>query len=539
MKYLLIIICLIKVNLAFCQETIDIIFNEAQPIWVHTLYDSTFVPVNGQPYFTKYTSLSPLNMVRDKNDLYIMASSLEKQSLNDHGFVLDKLDIKTGEKIWTHHNTSYVGGHRDLYHNYQVIDNKIEMVGAMQDIDQNFYSAHKIIDAHTGKLMKFTKSLNKLPDLYIRYFTGFVIKPDSILLQAYTLGNEIGTIENPIYNYGINAEVYNNEMIQMGSFRNLFDFEELGPFSIDQPNYTFKLNDNNLISLAYKDRYESWDNLGTKIMWTDISDVNNIKTKQIKDYSEIIPGTKESFKLQGFNINYNSIHLSHYYPNFDIQKNTCYILWLDSLGNIKSYLPIAKTENHIYHFANMVYSNNDFAYFFMYPSKTGKNGFDICRIEERKDSLQFVSSVTNDDLSTEFGSQIFGLYEDDILIFGGLVKKQGHQTKSQNRYFCFRASDLGINFKPVSTKNIEKSTNLVKFFPNPVANTLFIKVEDQTKNSSVEIFDLYGKLTLRHILSETYNLIDVSNLTKGVYLVNVINEKGEKIGKTEKMVKVE
>ena len=327
--------------------------------------------------------------------------------------------------------------------------------------------------------------------------------------------------------------------MQIYTVRNLFNFEDLGPFSIDQPNFTYRLNEKNLISLAYKDRYESFDNLGAKIMWTDISDPTNIKTKQIIDYTDIIPGTKEKFNLQRFGVLNNTIYLSHHYPNFDIQKNICYILWLDSIGGIKTFIPIPKYEDHIYQFAHMFYANDQFAYLFAIPSKTGKSGFDIIRIESGRDSIKFVSSITTKNNDEEFGTQINAMYDDGLLVFGGYTKKVGFGTRTAAKFYCFKALDLGINFESVSSSDLTFNKSVFKIFPNPTSNILYIKLEYNLKNLIAEIRDLNGKLVMKNNISEKYNLIDVSPLAKGVYLINVSNEKGEKIGNTEKLVKVE
>jgi hypothetical protein len=523
------------------QETIAIKFNEAEPIWVHTMVDTTFVPVAGQEYFTKYSSLSPHSIHRDENDIYAMAVCLEKRSLDDYGFVLDKIDIKTGQKSWSHHNTPYNYGQKDIYHNLYFYNNKIEMVGAVQTEDFREYASYKIMDKQSGQLQKYVKSSKILPGIYTRYFTGYVLESDSILLNAYTLGSDDGTIENPAYKYGINAEVYDKNMLNMTNARNLFDFDTLGPFSIDQPNYTLRLNKNTLISLAYKDRYESWDNLGTKMMWTDISDPFHIKTKQIKDYTKIVPGTKENFRLQRFNAINNTIHLSHYYPNFDIRKNTCYILWLDSMGDIKTFIPIPKYGDHIYQFAEMIYANNNFAYLYAFPSVKNIYGFDIIRINHGIDTIQYIASLTSAVEGESFvkNFNIHTLFDDDYLIIGGYTAKEGQGTKTSLKIYCFRASDLGINFEPVSITDTEIIAQDYNVFPNPTHNTLYLKLATPDRNNSVDIYDLHGKCLLSQSLEDIYSSVDVSRLAKGIYLINVTNEKGEKIGKTLKLVKVE
>ena len=539
MKAIVLFWAIIFAEVICCQETIDLKFKEANPIWIHTLIDTTFIPVPGQPYFTKYSSLSPHGIWKEGDDIYIMGVCSEKQSLDDYGFVLDKIDINTGIKKWSHFNTPYNQGKKDIYHNLQITKENIYMVGVEEDTNQKFYTSYKKIDARSGELLNYSRSNKELPEIFSRYFTGFVLKPDSVLLNAYTIGGYTGNINNPIINYGLDAHVFDAKLNLISVKRNLFNFDTLGFFSIDQTNYTLRLNANTLVSLAYKDRYESWDNLGTKIMWTDLSDPLNLTTRQIIDYKDIIPGTKETFSSLRFKSVNNTIFLGHRYPNFDIQTNSAYILWLDANGNIKTFIDLPYYGDHLYQFTDMIYANSEFGFLFAFPSVTNRTGFDIIKIYHGVDTIQFVSSITSLNDGEEFGTQINGLYDNNFVIFGGYTKKEGHGTKTSSKFYCFKASDLGINFEPVTSSDLTLNKPVFKIFPNPTTNILYIELEYNLKNLITEIRDLNGKLVMKNNLTEKYNLIDISTVAKGVYLINVLNEKGDQIGNVEKMVKVE
>jgi hypothetical protein len=64
-----------------------------------------------------------------------------------------------------------------------------------------------------------------------------------------------------------------------------------------------------------------------------------------------------------------------------------------------------------------------------------------------------------------------------------------------------------------STNTDKISSNNISIFPNPVKNTLNIQGEIE----SVEIYDVFGKL----ILNSTNNKINTSDLSGGVYIVNI------------------
>jgi Secretion system C-terminal sorting domain len=62
----------------------------------------------------------------------------------------------------------------------------------------------------------------------------------------------------------------------------------------------------------------------------------------------------------------------------------------------------------------------------------------------------------------------------------------------------------------------------VEIFPNPVSNSLFIKIEDNNKLIKVNIYDNLGKLKL----VSTNSSIKIDELNSGNYFVNIITENG-------------
>ncbi len=518
------------------QNPTKIEFNEAVPIWHRIMVDTTFIPLVGQPNFNKYNSLSPISIHRHENHIYLMASSKERRTLYDYGFVLDKLDKDTGHLLWSHHNTQYIDGHNDFYHNLYFDGDKIEMVGVVKE-EVELFSSYKALNKQTGILDRYTKSSWVLPSFYNRYFNGLVYVNDSLFINTYSVGEQIGSSES--YNYGVNTEVYDRNMTLLNNVRFLFDFENLGPFSIDQPNFTRRLNKNTLVSLAYKDRFDSWDNLGTKMMWVDISDPFKIDNFRLKDYTDLVPGTKETFLNQRFIALNNTIFLSHRYPNFDIQQNVNYLLWLDSIGEIKTFIPVVHHNNHFYTRTHIIHANDDYAYLLADPSSTGRYGYDILKIYNGVDTVSFVSSITTKKNDEEFGAQINAVFEDDYLIFGGFTRYSGERPNTYTGFHCFKASDLGMTFGPVNTNDVIKKYSDFKIYPNPTANTLYLKLDHFTEGAKLLVYNMNGQVVVSDYIKENYNAIDVSNLHVGMYYLKVIDGKGEQIGEVKKIVKVE
>jgi hypothetical protein len=86
----------------------------------------------------------------------------------------------------------------------------------------------------------------------------------------------------------------------------------------------------------------------------------------------------------------------------------------------------------------------------------------------------------------------------------------------------------------IGTNSMEENTNTnFEFYPNPTTNQITLKVDNQLLGSVYIIYDNTGKSVLNgNILSEQ-SVIDLGDLSKGIYFINV----GEHLEKTVKLAK--
>ncbi|MEZ5048908.1 MAG: hypothetical protein R2766_04585 [Saprospiraceae bacterium] len=212
------------------DETVYIDFEEATPIWVHTAVDSTFEEIPGQTYWTKYSSLFVEMIRRQGDDLLILSGSNEAGSIPDHwGFVLDKIDLHTGEIIWKHHNTINNGGNQDYYQQMLIPnDGNIELVGVERYKNEGGtlnwslggYSSNairKIINLENGNLIQSYHAVDSLNEIYLpcRHFKIYDLIYDSLYLSATMIGDDVGEIGNPDFNYGITFQLLDKHMNQV------------------------------------------------------------------------------------------------------------------------------------------------------------------------------------------------------------------------------------------------------------------------------------------------------------------------------------
>ena len=82
--------------------------------------------------------------------------------------------------------------------------------------------------------------------------------------------------------------------------------------------------------------------------------------------------------------------------------------------------------------------------------------------------------------------------------------------------------DYTINVGTLAVSNANKSS--VKLYPNPVVDLL--NIEAETKVSTVQVFDLTGKVVSSFEMNAVKNQVNMSTLTPGFYVVTIQTETG-------------
>jgi len=515
------------------NETIHLDFVENEPVWRHVFSDTTFEEISGQPYWTKHSSLDFHVIERQGDDLYTLASSRTPRQFQDlYGFVLEKIDIHSGEVLWKHHNTQYNGGNQDFYKRIHFTeDGDLDLIGVepyqMDDEGGNWrlgaynsQSIRKIISPQRGEETNVFRDSNKIYKFKIPslYFNQFSILPDSLYLTATMEIENSGPPGEPNYNYGPTFQLRNKNLEVIDSVRFQFDFEDLDVFSIHQGPFMRRLNDNTIVALAYRDRYDSWENKGQQLMWIDLSDPYDIKKERILDLKDLVPNSKESFFSLGFTCLNNTIFLSHRHPNFDLEKNAAYILWLSEMGEVKTFIDDPYFEDHLYQHTDLFYASENYAYLYAFPSYTGRMGYDIIKIEEGVDTIEYTSSITVTNPGVEFAITAYDVYDDGYVVFGGLVQGTGQKEKTSDQLFCFRAEDLGMDLD--LTSNVEnRPGEELKVYPNPFSNRIILDCTNCKRDGYIRILTANGIEISSQKWTGSKKQIDLGSQPNGLYII--------------------
>ena len=102
-------------------------------------------------------------------------------------------------------------------------------------------------------------------------------------------------------------------------------------------------------------------------------------------------------------------------------------------------------------------------------------------------------------------------------------------------YFCYVTNTV-VTSLTIQTENVtltydaslsidnNEFSKAIKLFPNPVNDILQIRNSNNVAINKIEIFNILGKRV--QVLNEPKIFINVSSLPKGIYLMNIISEKG-------------
>jgi len=67
----------------------------------------------------------------------------------------------------------------------------------------------------------------------------------------------------------------------------------------------------------------------------------------------------------------------------------------------------------------------------------------------------------------------------------------------------------------------------VSIYPNPVMNQLTIKLTDAKEGYQIDMVDMNGKLVKTQLIFSEVNVVDVSQMAAGVYLLRLKDEQGQ------------
>ena len=87
--------------------------------------------------------------------------------------------------------------------------------------------------------------------------------------------------------------------------------------------------------------------------------------------------------------------------------------------------------------------------------------------------------------------------------------------------------DIGAYEYSITTSIVNSEVDYFNIYPNPASDELTIQFSDNL-NHVILIYDMYGKLVLSKITSET-EILNISNLSNGIYIIKIDDRQNKKL----------
>ena len=101
-----------------------------------------------------------------------------------------------------------------------------------------------------------------------------------------------------------------------------------------------------------------------------------------------------------------------------------------------------------------------------------------------------------------------------------LVRESGSQFSAPDFMLGYGIPDLmsALN-STLSIKDFEND-NDISIYPNPTKDYIFVKMPSNESKLTITLFDVLGKQVLQHSMNRNNMQIDISSLSKGIYIIN-------------------
>ena len=530
MKTLLIVILnnLFFLSVHSQPDPINITFVETQPKWEHLTYDTSFFVIGNQADINKYTVVTPHKCFRFNDDLVLLHYCTNYKG-SIYGYILEKINALSGVTDWQNYSTYYNGGLQDFYKIINLrSDGFLEMQGIKRlghyidtipfywntgGATSNF--VRKIFDYQTGNLTDIIESQDSIVGAVPHYLNFFTIKQDSSYL-----------LSRMVLNYLSDKYEYGHSFFPLDAFGNYVTSQPIGKveyettdsatvFSYGQPQFIKQINDTSWVCMLFKERFYP-EKATVQLIWFTIDSGFNLQVTRRMQIEDLIPGKEKSFLYLSIDVANGSTYISQPYFNDSLNENATFLLCFDQDGNLIHNLSNCTSDGYRYNFVSRIFSAPFFDYFAAFPSRTGREGFDIVKLDRLESQFQFISSLTSAYPDEQFTRQmeVCRMYDDGLFVIGAYAKKIGQIQNSAVKYYGFDGKELGMNI-PTSVKPVSQVNSLVTF-PNPANEVLNFSIDGNIEE--IRMYSTDGRLVMAH-QNYSDNKIDISQIPPGIYFL--------------------
>ena len=301
-------------------------------------------------------------------------------------------------------------------------------------------------------------------------------------------------------------EVFNNELYIIGSFRTAGNINTKGIAKWDGQTWTDLsqgiINPNSLLS------YQSLMFYNNELYLGAVAPIG-LQKRIGNTWVKVGPGIKGDAWINCLEVYQNNLYVAGYFqtPAGNIDNSLFYTNGTSYFGTAGGVLPSNLLD--IQEYKTELYACGQFNYAGFQP---------VDRIAKWNGTQWFNTNLSiqipeNNIPGTAYAMEV---YDGKLIIAGGFSAINGVQTWNIG----------SVDFGPAGVGLSNLSQNAaVKLFPNPAQTQVRIELDKNAKLQEIRLFNAIGQLVLQQNAT-TENILDVSKLAKGIYVVHVQSDKG-------------
>ena len=299
-------------------------------------------------------------------------------------------------------------------------------------------------------------------------------------------------------------EVINNELYVVGNFTSIGNVITIGVAKWDGQNWTDLSQ--GIVNPYPSNSYSSLMFYKNELYLAGIGSIGLLK-RVGNSWVKVGPGVKGDAWVNRLEVYQNNLYVAGYFqtPAGNIDNSLLYTNGAFYFGTAGGVLPSNLFDIQEYKTELYACGQMDFA------------GFQpVSRIAKWNGSQWYNTNLNIQVIgSSKAGTPTaMEVYNEELIIAGNFSAVNGVQTWHI----------ASIDFGTVGVSNLSQGVG-IKLFPNPAQTQVRIELDKNAKLQEIRLFNAIGQLVLQQNAT-TENILDVSKLAKGIYVVHVQSDKG-------------
>lgn len=539
---MLVVFCVFISTTFYSQEikVPNLIFSDLEPEWIYMSKDTNWFSDTQPEFSSPYSGKNLITSIIEGDHVYFQeVSTAPSPYLGPDGFNIIKINIDSGEKVWSLYHNHFNGtSFREAYSTFPNglflnEDNNLAIYGLvdLDSIDTSFprfsyYGAPILheIDEITGQIVNTSINQDTLHSLdYAAGSLSYALGNTSSGLVRVRLGFELDSPFNQPKDFVKITPISENLDILIDESMIVYSDSIMASPEFIPFQQSVAVSGDTLVIFSGTEIVEPLDVDTTKVpyhanlKWIDLKNSQIVRQVDISNHIpklSLLPSVRNRLEI----IDDNIILTRGITGDVNVEQDSyTWLLWYSQDGELIGHIPHFFNPDREYQSLKAIALKGEKLILAAVFNESGVMGYDIIQVDRNTLEYSFDNSIEIDNNLDSLRIRVMinsHLTEDDELIFGTLIRKES-ETQINNdfsTYFCFDLSDFLSSSEDIP----DRTEHHVVLYPNPCLDELNIS---GVNYSNYFIADQTGLLMSKGKIID--NSIDVKDLPSGMYVLTV------------------